>query len=62
MSQAIARQQRRLGMRLVQVIDDGERLGQHLAVVELQGRDARLRVDGPVFRRELLAAVLGEMD
>ena len=58
----IGRQQRRLGMDLVEILDDGERLDQHVAVVERQRRHAPLRIDGAELGRVLLAAALGEMD
>ena len=54
-AQRILWQQRRIGMGLVQPFDDGERLGQHRAVVILQRRHQPLRVDGEIGGRALFA-------
>src|SRR5450432_3511038 len=48
-------------MRLVEIFDDGERLQQHLAAVQRERRHPPLWIDGPIFRRVLAPAVLGEM-
>src|SRR5262249_14350119 len=58
----IARQQRRLGMYLIEIFDDRERLNEHLAGIELQGRHAHLRVDCAVFRSLVEAALLLQVD
>src|SRR5512145_1232487 len=55
----VARKQRRLGMRLVQVFDDRERLGQFEPVGK-QSRQKALRVFAGVFRLSVLA--FGEMN
>ena len=48
-------QQRRLGMRLLEIFQDGQRLGQHLARIEHQRRHQLLRIDRDVVGRRLLA-------
>ena len=48
-------QQRRLGMGLVEPLDDGERLGQDTARIILQRRHQPLRVDDEIGRRMLFA-------
>ena len=58
----ILRQQRRLGMGLVEIFDDGERLDQHLACRRDQRRHAHLRIDRAEFRPPVVAAVLDQMD
>ena len=58
----ISGQQRRLGIRLVEILDDGERLDQRLAVVERERRHAPLRIDGAKVRAVLLTTAPGEMD
>ena len=40
----VGRQQRRLGIALLEVLDDGERLGEVAAVVELEDGEAAERV------------------
>ena len=54
-AQRILRQQRRLGMGLVQPFDDGERLGQDRAGVVLQRRHQPLRIDREIGGRALFA-------
>jgi hypothetical protein len=49
----IGRQQRRCRIALLEPLDDGRRLGQHLAT-DVQRRHQLLRVDGPVGRIEVL--------
>src|SRR5690606_26907057 len=62
------RQQRRLGMDLLQVYEDGRRLDQHFVVrfvrvtEQDQGRYQALRVDGAVGACVLLAAAPGQVD
>jgi hypothetical protein len=58
----IARQQRRLGMHLIEIFDDRERLNEHVAGIELQRRHAHLRVDRAVFRLLVEAALLEQVD
>ena len=48
-------QQRRLGMRLLEIFQDGQRLGQHLARIEHQGRHQLLRIERDIVGRRLLA-------
>src|SRR5579864_233631 len=55
-------QQRRLGLRLIEIFDDGERLQQTLAARRLQHRHPHLRVDGAEFRPLVVAAVLDQMN
>ena len=52
-----ARQQRRLGMRLLEILDDGQRLGQRARLV-LQRRHQRLRIELAIDGAKLLAAAL----
>jgi len=52
----VAGQQRRMRVRLVQPLDDGERLDNGGAVVGHERGDQALRVDGQVARRPLVAA------
>ena len=54
-AQRILRQQRRLGMGLVQPFDDGERLGEDRAGIVLQRRHQPLRVDREIGGVALLA-------
>src|SRR5216684_2494091 len=56
----MAGQQRRLRLDLVEVLDDGERLDQHLAIVRLQRRHQALRLQRKIVRPALL--VLAQMD
>ena len=60
--QRVARQQRRLRMDLVEIFDDGERLDQHVAGIELQRRHPHLRVDRAEFRLLVEAALLLQVD
>src|SRR5580704_10609520 len=55
-------QQRRLGMRLIEIFDDGERLQQMLAAWRHQHRHAHLRIDGAEFRPLVVAAVLDQVN
>ena len=48
-------QQRRLRMGLLQILEDGERLGQHFAGIEHQGWHQHLRIEDRIVRRPLLA-------
>ena len=57
----IARQQRRLGIFLIKILDDGERLGQNSSAVLQRGYE-RLRVDRLIRGGELLAAAAAQMD
>src|SRR5258705_9427529 len=58
----VCRQQRRLGMDLVEILDDGQRLDQHVAARKRHCRHAALRIEGAELGRVLSAAALGEMD
>ena len=58
----VARQQRRLRMGLVEIFDDGERLGEHFAGVELQRRHPHLRIDRAILGLEIVPAFLLQMD
>ncbi len=58
----VGRQERRLGMGLVEIFDDRQRLGQNLAAGKLERRDALLRIERAEFRLVLRAAVLGQMN
>src|SRR5215471_4895694 len=58
----VARQQRRLGMDFVEIFDDRERLNEHVAGIELQGRQAHLRIDRAIFRFLVEAALLLQVD
>ena len=49
-------------MDLVEVFDDGERLGEHLTGVEGKRRHAHQRVDGAEFRPLVASAILLKMD
>ena len=55
-------QQRRLGLRLIQIFDDGERLQQMLAARRDQNWHAHLRIDGAEFRPLVVAAVLDQVN
>ena len=55
-------QERRLGMRLVQIFDDGERLDQRVAGGRDQNRHPHLRIDRAEFGPPVVAAVLDEMN
>jgi len=52
----IVGQQRWLRVGLLEIIDDRQRLGEHLAARDGERRDAHLRVDAVVLRSPLLAA------
>src|SRR5262245_53752166 len=54
-------QQRRLWADLIQVLDDGERLDEDLAAVELERRHPHLGVDGAKLRLLVKAALLLQM-
>ena len=58
----IARQQRRLRVNLVEILDDRERLDEHVAGIELQRRHAHLRIDRAEVRLPVEAALLLQMD
>src|SRR5216684_62487 len=58
----IAGQQRWLPVRLLEIIDDGQRLGEHFAAGNGERRHPHLRVDAAVFGAPLLAACLREVD
>jgi len=58
----IGGQQRRLGMHLVQVLHDGHRLKEHVAVVLDERGDHHLRVDGSVLGLALLAGIEIDVD
>ena len=58
----VLRQQRRVGMGLVQVLHDGERLVEHVAVVLHQRGDHHLRVDRLVVGLVLLAGIEVDVD
>ena len=60
--QRIGRQQRGLGMDIVEIFDNGERLRQRLATGQFKRRHPPLRIDGAKLRRVLVSAVLGQMD
>ncbi len=49
-------------MHFIEIFDDRRRLHQDFAVVEHERRHPALRIDRAIFRRVLLAALLGEMD
>ena len=53
----IGGKQRRLRVRLVEILDDRERLHQDLAVIERERRHALLRIDRAEFLAPLPAAV-----
>src|SRR5437867_9290112 len=57
----IARQQRRLGIFFIKILDDGERLGQNSSAVFQRGHE-RLRIDRLIGGGELLAAAAAQMD
>src|ERR1700733_7936076 len=61
-SDRVLGQQRRLGLRLGEIFDDGERLQQMLAARRDQHRHAHLRIDGAEFRPLVVAAFLDQMD
>jgi len=52
----VARKQRGQRMAFFQIFDDRQRLGQHRAVIELQGRHDGIRIDLPIGFGPLLAA------
>ena len=54
-------QERRLGVGLIEILEDRERLGQHRVAID-QHRHQLLRIERAEFGAELLAAALGEMD
>ncbi len=58
----VGRQQRRFGIDIVEILDDRQRLGQHLAAGEFKRRHPLMRIDRHKFRLALLAAVLDQMD
>ena len=58
----IARQQRRLRIALLEVLDDGRRLDKYGSVIRTQARDPRLRVHGAVVGAMLLTAVTQQMN
>ena len=58
----IAWQERGLRMNLIEKFDDGKRLDEHFAGIELERRDAHLRVDAAVFGAPLLAAFPEEVN
>ena len=58
----IGRKQRRLGNSLLEVFENGGRLSEHGSVAQLQRGDARLRVNGLVFGKEMLPAAANQMD
>src|SRR5260370_243930 len=53
-------EQGRLRLGLVEIFDDGERLNQHFAIVDLQRRHQALRLQREIIRPALL--VLAQMD
>src|SRR5207302_2020948 len=53
--QRVLRHEARLGIFLVEILDDRERLREARAVVELKSGKQRLRVDFPVWRGPVLA-------
>ena len=55
---ALAWQERRLRVHLVEIFDDGERLGDELAGVQPQCGHPHLRIDRPVGRLAVLPAFL----
>ena len=55
-------QQCRPGVGFLQIVQDGQGLGQHRAVIKRQGRNQVLRVEGAIGRQLLLAAAAGQMD
>src|SRR5450631_2691406 len=55
-----ARQERRLRVRLLEILDDSERLGECAAVI-LENRHEALRIQRQKFRPALLAAAAGKM-
>ena len=52
---AILRQQRRVGVRLVQVFDDRQRLREHGRIVHRQRRHQALRIQREIILRALIA-------
>src|SRR5262252_1634734 len=58
----VLRQQRRVGVDLIEIFDDGKRLQQHVAIVQREHRHPLLRIYGTKFRRMLPAAIAGQMN
>src|SRR5271166_5585805 len=59
---ALARQQRRVGMHLIEIFDDGKRLNEHIAAIELERGHPHLRVDGAKLRLPVESAFLLQVD
>ena len=55
-------QEWRLRIQFVDILDDGKRLQQDLAIVERERRHPPLRIDGAVAWRMLFATVPGQVD
>jgi hypothetical protein len=58
----IFRKERRLGVRLLKIFDDGERLNQNFIPRCHENRHAHLRIYGAEFLPLIVAAILNEMD
>jgi len=55
-------EKRRLGMRLVEILDDSQRLDQHVAGRRYQRGDPHLRIHRAEFRTPVMAAVFHEVN
>src|SRR5262249_39597746 len=58
----VHRQQRRLGMNVIEIFDDRQRLSQYFATRQLKRRHPRLGIYGTKFRRVLPAPIFCWMD